>query len=64
MTPDWRRCCRNPYPGKLGVIEEGALADILLVNDDPLQHLELFNKPEDGIAMIVKNGVIYKDQTA
>ena len=27
---------RNPYPGKLGVVEEGALADLLLVDGDPL----------------------------
>ena len=26
---------RNPYPGKLGVIEEGALADLILVDGDP-----------------------------
>jgi imidazolonepropionase-like amidohydrolase len=26
---------RNPYPGKLGVVEEGALADLLLVEGDP-----------------------------
>lgn len=28
---------RNPYPGKLGVIEEGALADLILVAGNPLQ---------------------------
>jgi imidazolonepropionase-like amidohydrolase len=27
---------RNAYPGKLGVIEEGALADLLLVNVGPI----------------------------
>jgi imidazolonepropionase-like amidohydrolase len=27
---------RNPYPGKLGIIQEGALADLLLVDGDPL----------------------------
>ena len=26
---------RNPYPGKLGVIEAGALADLILVDGDP-----------------------------
>ena len=30
---------RNPYPGKLGVIEEGAYADMLLVNGDPLGNI-------------------------
>jgi imidazolonepropionase-like amidohydrolase len=27
---------RNPYPGKLGVVEQGALADLLLTEGDPL----------------------------
>src|SRR5690606_10676087 len=27
---------RNPYPGKLGVIEAGAYADLLIVDGDPL----------------------------
>ena len=32
---------RNPYPGTLGVVEEGALADLLLVGGDPLANLKL-----------------------
>ena len=51
---------RNPYPGKLGVIEEGALADILLVNGNPVEDLTLFHNPEDNLAVIMKDGVIYK----
>lgn len=31
----------NPYPGKLGVVEEGALADLLLVEGNPLEDLSL-----------------------
>jgi imidazolonepropionase-like amidohydrolase len=30
---------RSPYKGKLGVVEEGALADLLLVNGDPLANI-------------------------
>jgi imidazolonepropionase-like amidohydrolase len=30
---------RNTYPGKLGVVEEGALADLLLVDGNPLQDI-------------------------
>ena len=52
---------RNPYPGKLGVIEEGALADILLVNGNPLENLELFNQPEKNLTLIMKDGKIYKN---
>ena len=32
---------RNPYPGKLGVIEAGALADLIVVDGDPLANLKL-----------------------
>ncbi|WP_455389626.1 amidohydrolase family protein [Petrachloros mirabilis] len=52
---------RNPYPGKLGVIEEGALADILLVNGNPLENLKLFNNPEESLVLIMKDGKIYKN---
>jgi len=52
---------RNPYPGKLGVIEEGAYADILLVNGNPLEMLELFDNPEENLALIMKDGKIYKN---
>ncbi|CAG1020685.1 hypothetical protein MTYM_00449 [Methylococcales bacterium] len=37
---------RNPYPGKLGVIEEGALADLLIVNGDPLKDIALIADPD------------------
>jgi imidazolonepropionase-like amidohydrolase len=37
---------RNPYPGKLGVVEEGALADVLLVDGDPLANIALIGDPE------------------
>ena len=36
---------RNPYPGRLGVVEEGALADLLLVDGDVLADIELLNDP-------------------
>jgi imidazolonepropionase-like amidohydrolase len=52
---------RNPYPGKLGVIEEGAYADILLVNGDPLKDLAVLTKPDVNLALIMKDGKIYKN---
>ncbi|MNU03091.1 hypothetical protein D3C72_2470020 [compost metagenome] len=51
---------RNPYPGKLGVVQEGALADLLLVDGDPLENLELIADPENFV-VIMKDGQIYKD---
>jgi imidazolonepropionase-like amidohydrolase len=55
---------RNPYPGKLGVIEDGAYADLLVVNGDPLQDLSLLTAPDKNLAVIMKGGKIYKDTRA
>lgn len=52
---------RNPYPGKLGVVEAGALADLLLVDGDPLNDIQLIAQPEQAFKLIVKDGVIYKN---
>lgn len=54
---------RNPYPGKLGVIEEGALADLLLVNGNPLDNIQLISDPDKNFLVIMKDGIIYKDTT-
>ena len=52
---------RNPYPGRLGVVEEGALADLLVVEGNPLQRIELLEDPENNFSLIVKNGIVYKN---
>jgi imidazolonepropionase-like amidohydrolase len=50
---------RNPYPGKLGVVEEGALADLLLVDGDPLENIKLIEDPAKNFKVIMKDGKIY-----
>lgn len=70
MTGDFM----NPYPeGKLGVIEEGAYADILLLDGNPLEDFSVVGtgdkwfdaepRPEspETIRLIMKDGVIYKN---
>lgn len=52
---------RNPYPGQLGVVEEGALADLLLVDGDPLENIQLIEDPAQNFLVIMKDGVIYKN---
>jgi len=52
---------RNPYPGKLGVIEDGAYADLLVVAGDPLQDISLLAAPDKNLVVIMKNGKIHKD---
>ena len=63
----------NPYiEGKLGVIEPGAYADLLVVDGNPLEDITAIGAvdkwqdapPRDGvetIRLIMKNGVVYKD---
>jgi imidazolonepropionase-like amidohydrolase len=52
---------RNPYPGQLGVVEAGALADLLLVDGDPLADLDLIADPAKNFRVIMKNGKVYKN---
>jgi len=51
---------RDPYPGELGVVKEGALADLLLVNGNPLEDIDLIANPDENFALIMKDGKIYK----
>jgi len=52
---------RNPYPGKLGVIEQGALADLLLVDGDPIANIKLIEDPAKNFVIIMKDGKIFKN---
>jgi imidazolonepropionase-like amidohydrolase len=52
---------RNPYCGKLGVVEEGALADLVLVDGDPIENIKLIEDPAKNFVVIMKDGKIYKD---
>ncbi len=52
----------TPYPnGPLGVIEEGAYADMILVDGNPLEDLDLVSDPIGNFDVIMKDGVIYKN---
>lgn len=53
---------RNPYPkGKLGEITEGAYADLILVDGNPLENISLIEDPENNFLVIIKDGIIYKN---
>ena len=52
---------RNPYPGRLGVVEEGALADLLLVDGNPLEDIDLIADPATNFRVIMKDGTVYKN---
>lgn len=55
---------RNPYPGRLGTVVEGALADLILVDGNPLDDLTLLERPQSAFRVILKDGCIVKDLTA
>ena len=52
---------RNPY-GKLGVIEPGALADILIVNGNPLEDISLLARPQETLSVIMRGGQLYRNR--
>lgn len=52
---------RNPYPGKLGVVEEGAFADLLLVDGNPLENISLIAEPGRNLRVIMKDGRVHKN---
>ncbi|MGY6559844.1 MAG: amidohydrolase family protein [Nitritalea sp.] len=52
---------RSPYPGSLGVIEEGAFADLIVVEGNPVEDLSLIASPETRFLVIMKDGQIVKD---
>jgi imidazolonepropionase-like amidohydrolase len=52
---------RNPYPGKLGVIEQGAFADVLVLNGNPLDDIRLIEDPARNLAVVMKDGRVHKN---
>jgi imidazolonepropionase-like amidohydrolase len=52
---------RSPYPGKLGVVEEGALADLILVDGNPLENIQLIADPTKAFFVIMKDGKVVKN---
>jgi imidazolonepropionase-like amidohydrolase len=52
---------RNPYRGDLGEVREGALADQILVDGNPLQDLSLVGDAELRFLLIIKDGVLVQN---
>lgn len=52
---------RDPYPGAMGVVEIGALADLILVDGNPLENINLVADPDMNFRIIMKDGKIYKN---
>ncbi len=52
---------RSPYSGEIGIIKQGALADLILVDGNPLEDIDLIGKPAENFLLIVKDGQIDKN---
>ncbi|MCU0418649.1 MAG: amidohydrolase family protein [Cyclobacteriaceae bacterium] len=52
---------RSPYPGPVGVVEAGAMADVILVDGNPLENIPLIAQPATAFLVIVKDGQIVKN---
>jgi imidazolonepropionase-like amidohydrolase len=54
---------RDPYKAaKLGVLERGAWADMLLVDGDPTQDIDVLKDYDRNLAVIIKDGKIWKNR--
>jgi len=53
---------RSPYPGVIGKIEEGAHADVLLIDGNPLEDISILRNHEEVLDLIMKGGVIFKSE--
>jgi imidazolonepropionase-like amidohydrolase len=51
---------RSNYQGRLGVLEPGALADLLVVEGNPLEDIRVLEKPDENLRVIVKEGRVVK----
>jgi len=49
--------------GNFGEIREGWVADILLINGEPLDDISVLRDPENNLALIMKGGKIVKNNT-
>ncbi len=48
--------------GELGIVAVGALADLLVVDGDPLQDVALLADPESSLQLIMKGGRVVRDR--
>jgi len=49
--------------GNFGEIREGWVADLLLINGEPLEDITVLTDPDSALALIMKGGEIVKDRT-
>lgn len=54
---------RDPYKAApLGVIEEGAWADMIIYNKNPLEDIMVAAKPKETLKVVIKGGKVWKNE--
>ena len=48
--------------GELGVVAPGALADLLVVDGNPLRDISLLAEPEKSLRRVMKSGELFTNQ--
>jgi imidazolonepropionase-like amidohydrolase len=51
-------------PARVGVIEPGALADLIIVDGDPVTDLSLLARPGEALRMVIRDGAVVLDRLA
>jgi len=49
-------------PAQVGVIEAGAIADLILVDGNPVEDLSLLARPEDALRAVIRDGTVVIDR--
>ncbi|MGB8365333.1 MAG: amidohydrolase family protein [Rhizomicrobium sp.] len=49
-------------PGRVGVIEPGALADLIIVDGEPMADLSLLARPNEALKAVIRNGAMVIDR--
>jgi imidazolonepropionase-like amidohydrolase len=49
-------------PAKVGIVEPGALADLIVIDGDPATDLTIFSRPEQALKAVVRDGSIVIDR--
>lgn len=50
--------------GSLGIVEPGALADLIVLRENPLDDISIFENPADHLAAVMVNGQFHKRELA
>ena len=54
---------RDPYrAAPLGVVKDGAWADVLIYSKNPLEDIMVVTKPKENLKLIVKGGKVYRNE--